>query len=47
MIENSVEELKLYKDLSYIQQAEELRENDYTEMNSFLFTFLDKFTNIK
>ncbi len=42
MIENSMEELEKYKRLPYIQTTEELRKNNYFEMNRLLFTFLDK-----
>ena len=42
MIQNSTEELEKYKDLQYIQNAEQLRKNDYSEMNQLLFSFLDK-----
>lgn len=45
MIENNAYELKDYKDLPYIQTAEQLRSNDYSEMNKFLFNFLDKVTS--
>ena len=43
MIENSEHELEQYKDLPYIQNKEQLLKNDYTEMNSLLYKFLDKF----
>lgn len=42
MIKNNAYELEDYKGLPYIQTANELRSNDYTEMNKFLFKFLDK-----
>jgi len=44
MIINNSHELEEYKDLQYIENAEKLRKNDYSEMNAFLFNFLDKFT---
>ncbi|HWY79180.1 MAG TPA: hypothetical protein VNW29_02375 [Candidatus Sulfotelmatobacter sp.] len=44
LIENSKKELEEYKDLPYIQNADTLRKNDYSEMNNFLFNFLDSFT---
>lgn len=42
MIENNAHELEEYKDLPYIQNAEQLRKNDYSEMNNLLFRFLDE-----
>ncbi len=45
MIENNAHELEQYKDLPYIQTAEQLRKNDYSGMNELLFTFLDKITS--
>ena len=45
MIENNEHELKEYKDLSYIQTAEQLRNNSYSEMNKLLFDFLDRFSS--
>jgi GMP synthase (glutamine-hydrolysing) len=42
MIENNAHELEEYKDLPYIETAEQLRSHDYSEMNQFLFRFLDK-----
>lgn len=42
MIQNNSHELEQYKGLAYIQTAEELRGNDYSEMNKFLYNFLDK-----
>lgn len=44
MINNNSHELKEYKGLPYIETADLLRKNDYSEMNSFLFNFLDKIT---
>jgi GMP synthase (glutamine-hydrolysing) len=41
MIENSKGELEQYKDLKYVQNEDELRNNDYTEANDLLFKFLD------
>ena len=44
MIENNAHELKEYKNLPYIQTAEQLRDTDYSQMNKFLFVFLDNLT---
>lgn len=44
MIKNNTHELEQYKDLPYVQTAEELRSYDYSVMNKFLFNFLDKIT---
>lgn len=44
MIQNSTHELAEYKDLPYVQTAEQLRANDYTEINKKLFEFLDRFS---
>ena len=44
MINNNSHELEEYKGLPYIETADLLRKNDYSEMNSFLFNFLDKIT---
>ena len=44
MIKNNAHELEEYKGLPYIQTAEQLRNNDYSEMNKLLFSFLDKLT---
>lgn len=41
MIKNCGNELGEYKDLPYIQSAEELRTQDYESFNKLLFTFLD------
>lgn len=41
MIENCSDELEKYKKLPYIQDAVRLRSNDYSEMNKYLFRFLD------
>lgn len=41
MIQNNAHELEQFKDMPYIQTAEELRKNDYTRMNELLFKFLD------
>lgn len=41
MIKNSSEELERYKGLPYIENAEQLREHDFTEINSILYNFLD------
>jgi GMP synthase (glutamine-hydrolysing) len=45
MIENNAHELEEHKGLPYIQTAEQLRSNDYSEMNKLLFSFLDKITS--
>jgi GMP synthase (glutamine-hydrolysing) len=45
LIENSTEELEKYKDLPYVQSPEQLRSNDYSEMNRLLFSFLDKISS--
>lgn len=45
MIENNAHELEENKGLPYIQTADQLRKNDYSEMNKLLFIFLDKITN--
>jgi GMP synthase (glutamine-hydrolysing) len=45
LIENSLDELEEYKDLPYIQSIDELRSNDYLEMNKILFNFLDHLTS--
>jgi GMP synthase (glutamine-hydrolysing) len=44
LIENSTKELEEYKDLPFIQNPETLRKNDYSEMNQFLYNFLDSLT---
>jgi GMP synthase (glutamine-hydrolysing) len=41
MIKNSKSELESYKLLPYIQNAEQLRSNDYDSINNLLFKFLD------
>lgn len=41
MIENNSHELEDYKNLPYIQTAEQLKSYDYSEMNKMLFIFLD------
>ena len=41
MIKNCGNELEEYKDLPYIQSAEELRKQDYESFNKLLFSFLD------
>lgn len=46
MISNSLHELEQYRDLPYVETAEELRSHDYSEMNSFLFQFLDKLVKV-
>jgi len=45
MIQNNAHELEQYKGLPYIETAEQLRAHDYTEMNQFLFKFLNKLTS--
>lgn len=42
MIKNCSGELKENKDLPYIQNAEQLKANDYAPINKLLFSFLDK-----
>lgn len=42
MIVNSTEELQKLRGLPYVENAEELKSHDYSEMNQFLFSFLDK-----
>ena len=42
MIENNAHELEEYKNLPYIETAEQLRGHDYNEMNNLLFRFLDE-----
>jgi GMP synthase (glutamine-hydrolysing) len=44
LIANSETELKNEKDRQFVQQADELRQNDYVTINNNLFVFLDKFT---
>lgn len=41
MIQNCSHELEQYKDLSYIEDANELRAHDYSKINQRLFSFLD------
>lgn len=41
MMENNSHELEQFKGMPYIQTAQELRENDYTNMNELLFKFLN------
>ena len=45
MIMNNAHELEDYKNLPYIQTAEELKKINYDEMNNLLFKFLDAFTD--
>ncbi len=45
MIINNAHELEEYKGLPYIETAEQLRSYNYTEMNGFLFRFLDMLSN--
>jgi GMP synthase (glutamine-hydrolysing) len=42
MIQNSADELHAHKNLPYVQSPEQLRANDYSEMNDMLFQFLDR-----
>jgi len=42
MIENNAHELEEYKGMPYIETAGQLRAHDFTEMNQFLFKFLDQ-----
>lgn len=42
MIQNSADELLKYKDLPYVETAEQLRSHDYSGMNALLFKFLDR-----
>lgn len=44
MIEHNAHELEHYKGLPYIQTAEQLRKEEYREMNAHLFAFLDALT---
>ena len=41
MIENNAHELEEFKGLPFIEDAETLRSHDFSEMNGFLFNFLD------
>ncbi|MDO8505131.1 MAG: GMP synthase [bacterium] len=47
MIENCSDEVEKYKDLPYIQDAATLRNNDYSQMNNYLFKFLDYIESIQ
>lgn len=47
MIKNNAGELRKYQGLPYIQTREQLRGYDHSEMNKFLFTFLDKISTMK
>ncbi|MGI5458677.1 glutamine amidotransferase-related protein [Streptomyces sp. CA-249302] len=42
LIEHSEKELATFADRPYVQQPDQLRANDYTEMNAKLMTFLDR-----
>lgn len=44
MIRSNAHELEEYKDLPYIETAEQLRNYNYGDMNNLLFGFLDKIT---
>lgn len=43
MIANNAYELEQYKGFPHVETAEQLRSHDYSEMNEFLFRFLDEF----
>ena len=45
MIKNNAHELEKYAGLPYIETAEQLRAHNYSEMNNFIFAFLDKITS--
>ena len=47
MITNNAHELEEYKNLPYIENAEKLRNHNYSEMNNLLFQFLDELTETK
>lgn len=47
MIENCVGDLEKYKSLPYIQDAATLKRNDYTQMNTYLYKFLDYIESIQ
>jgi GMP synthase (glutamine-hydrolysing) len=44
LINHSTDELSERKSLPYVETLEQLRQHDYTEMNTLLFDFLDKLT---
>lgn len=46
MIKNCSEELEKYKLLPYIQAPSKLRNNDYNEMNAYLYKFLDHLESV-
>lgn len=46
MIQNCAHELEEYKKLPYIQNAQQLRKNDYSSMNELLFKFLDYISTV-
>ncbi len=46
MLQNNSHELEDYKELPYIETAEELRKHDYSGMNNLLFKFLDYMQSI-
>lgn len=45
MMKNNAHELENYKGLPYIETPEQLRNHDFSEMNKFLFSFLDRMSN--
>jgi GMP synthase (glutamine-hydrolysing) len=45
MIDASAQELEQHKNLPYVQTPQQLRLNDYSEMNAKLFQFLDHVTS--
>jgi len=47
MIKYNSHELEQYKDLPYIETAEELRRHDFTQMNNLLFEFLDYIESVQ
>lgn len=44
MVQNNAKELNDYKSLPYIQNEEQLRKNNYSDMNKLLFRFLELLT---
>ncbi|HHQ2899369.1 TPA: type 1 glutamine amidotransferase [Bacillus cereus] len=46
LIQHSEQELEKYKENRFVQSPEQLRKNDYTTMNSQLYTFLDKLISL-
>jgi len=41
MIKNSLQELNQYKNLPYVENVEQLKKHDFTNINALLFKFLD------